>query len=276
MASSAEPKRPDRRMSGMARSLSRVGLVLFVVFGTVIAGPLLALRLLQPAWQWQFSGVMLSSASLPLVGLVLLQLAAALDPADAVLQRRHRRYASLAVAACVGFVLLVPLQIWSGLVVQQKAGDRREAQMAAVERQLKAMRAAVGEASSAADLAARFQAIKAPALISAPPTAPLAAVQRQANAAIDRAEGMLAAQRRQLGQPQPLQALPDLLRNSIASLALAVGFAALARQPGASQSLLDHGLRLRLRLRPTLRRRSSNRANANAYLRELRKHHTDT
>lgn len=269
MAPFPTPLRPDNSTTGVARALSRVGLVLFVVFATVIAGPLVSPGVLQPTWQWQFSSVLLSGASLPLVGLALLQLAASLDPADGGLQRRYQRCAALAVAACGGFVLLVPLQLWSGLQVQHAGGQRRIAQIEAAERQLKAMRGAVAMASSNEDLAQRFQALRAPALVSAPPNTPLSEVKAQATAAIDRAQAAVSSQRRQISQPNPLLALPDLLRNTLASLALAVGFAALARQPGASRSLLD------VLRRSWQRRARSPRSSPNDYMRELRKHHSD-
>ena len=43
---------------------------------------------------------------------------------------------------------------------------------------------------------------------------------------------------REARQPTSLL-LPDLLRNALASLALALGFAALARRPGSDRSLLQ-------------------------------------
>ena len=43
-----------------------------------------------------------------------------------------------------------------------------------------------------------------------------------------------------VNQPRtPLLLLPELLRNALASLALALGFAALARRPGSERSLLQ-------------------------------------
>ena len=45
---------------------------------------------------------------------------------------------------------------------------------------------------------------------------------------------------REASQPRtPLQLLPDPLRNALASLALALGFAALARRPGTRRTLLQ-------------------------------------
>ena len=48
------------------------------------------------------------------------------------------------------------------------------------------------------------------------------------------------SRKREVSQPRtPLLLLPDLLRNALASLALALGFAALARRPGSARSLLQ-------------------------------------
>jgi hypothetical protein len=45
---------------------------------------------------------------------------------------------------------------------------------------------------------------------------------------------------REASQPRtPVRLLPELLRNALASLALALGFAALARRPGSDLSLLQ-------------------------------------
>jgi len=56
---------------------------------------------------------------------------------------------------------------------------------------------------------------------------------------------------REASQPRtPLLLLPELLRNALASLALALGFAALAQRSGSDLSLLQelqsHGQRLQL------------------------------
>jgi hypothetical protein len=44
---------------------------------------------------------------------------------------------------------------------------------------------------------------------------------------------------REASQPRTPLLLPDLLRNALASLALTLGFAALARRPGSPRSLLQ-------------------------------------
>jgi hypothetical protein len=58
-------------------------------------------------------------------------------------------------------------------------------------------------------------------------------------AVLDQAALQISSER-EASQPRtPLLLLPELLRNALASLALALGFAALARRPGSDDSLLQ-------------------------------------
>jgi hypothetical protein len=58
-------------------------------------------------------------------------------------------------------------------------------------------------------------------------------------AVLDQAALQIIREREARQPTTPLLLLPDLLRNALASLALALGFAALARRPGSDRSLLQ-------------------------------------
>ena len=73
---------------------------------------------------------------------------------------------------------------------------------------------------------------------------------------------------REASQPRtPLLLLPELLRNALASMALALGFAALARRPGSPRTLLQElqSTWWRSRFGGSARRSSG----SGSYLREL-------
>jgi len=82
-----------------APGLSVVALVLFVLFGSLVAPALFPLRLLDPAWQLRLAGTLINTAAFPLLGLALLQIAAELGPHDPLLKSRARLCAQLAVAS---------------------------------------------------------------------------------------------------------------------------------------------------------------------------------
>ncbi|MEB3332616.1 MAG: type II toxin-antitoxin system VapC family toxin [Synechococcaceae cyanobacterium] len=194
-----------------------------------------------------------------LLSLALLQLARQLEPRDPRISKRQERFAQLAIAASLGFLLLAPLQISAGLRLQSSGSTEQRSRLGRAERQLAGLRQAVAQAASNADLSARFQALSGPTL------APAAL-------ALDQAQAQLARQREALPATDPWRRLPELLRSAGACLALAGGFAIFARRSEEELSLLQ-GLQerfARLRQRRGARRRQGGGASEpEEYLRRL-------
>jgi hypothetical protein len=77
-------------------------------------------------------------------------------------------------------------------------------------------------------------------------------------AVLQQAEQQIVRERQQAAPVSPWQLLPDLLRNTVAFGALAIGFAALAQRPGQPITLLQEWQFSReLRLQRRLRRRAA-------------------
>ncbi len=100
---------PPSRPPGTTRGIALAGGVLISLFLTILSASLFPLRLLAPAWQLQVGGALINASPFPLIGLVLLHLAARLDPWDPLLEKRRRLGARLAAAAALGDLLLMPL-----------------------------------------------------------------------------------------------------------------------------------------------------------------------
>ena len=221
-----------------APGLSVVALVLFVLFASLVAAALFPLQLLDPAWQLRLAGTLINSAPFPLLGLALLQIAAELGPHDPLLKSRARLCAQLAVAAALGFLLL-PLQTIAGLQTSRTANNAQAARIQGAEAKLKALRQAVAGAASNADLNQQLQKLQGPVLGPADIAQPLPLLKAQVTAVLDQA-ALQISREREASQPRtPLLLLPELLRNALASLALALGFAALARRPGEPRTVLQ-------------------------------------
>jgi hypothetical protein len=77
-----------------------------------------------------------NAATFPLQGLALLRLACFLDPDDPLLERRHRRCSRLAMAAALGFLLLLPLQTSAGLRQSRGITTAQAARIQGAERKL--------------------------------------------------------------------------------------------------------------------------------------------
>lgn len=146
------------------RSLGLLALVLVLFFALQLLTVLLPFQPLDPAWQWRLSTVLINGAPLPLLALALLLIAGQLDPDDPVLKQRRRLFSQLAVAAAIGFLLLLPLQLSAGLRQQQAAGSAQLQRIASAEQRLTQLRQRTAAATSVAELNAVPQKLGGPVL----------------------------------------------------------------------------------------------------------------
>ena len=226
----------ERRALALLLAVAARSLVF--VFVVTVAVRLFPVQALDPAWQMTICSALLNQAALPLLALVLLHAASALHPADGRLASARRRWRGLAVAATLGFALLLPLQgfaTWRGLSqgLQQDAARR-----AAAERRSGAMLQAIQAASSVDDLQARMQRLRGTTLTPADRALPLPQLRRQLEA------NLLAARSQLLDRasgPSPNQVwtiLSDGVRLAVSSLAFALAFAAGAQRRLSPEPLL--------------------------------------
>ncbi len=159
-----------------------VAIGLLVVFVATVLNTALPLRLLDPRWLQGLIQVLLSQGFLPLMALVLLQLAVVLNPESSRLRRRRDRFSRLALLAALGFVLLIPLQLvstWGSLNLLASGQNQQRLQGLAVIGQL---RQAISTATSHQDLASRLAALPIPQSgSSSPADLALPFPQRQRN-----------------------------------------------------------------------------------------------
>ena len=238
MASSRKPSSLDWGSSSSARGLSLAGLVLLALYGSIVVGSLFPFQLLAPAWQLKVGSTLINAAPFPLIGLGLLHLAVELDSQDSLLIRRRRVCAQLAVAAALGFLLLVPMLSVAAVAQQHQLATGQFSGIRRAETNLQALRQVVLRASSSQELHDRLISLNGPVLNEADQALPLPTLKAQVTGLLDQAAAQVARQKQQLPPSNPWSLLPELLRNAFASLALAIGFAGLARRGRSKQSLL--------------------------------------
>jgi hypothetical protein len=251
-----------------------VALVLFVLFASLVAGALWPVQLLNPAWQLRLAGSLVNGAPFALLGLALLQIAVELGPHDPVLQRRQRLCSHLAVAVALGFLLLVPLQGVAGLQQSRSSTSAQSSRISGAERRLVALRQAVASAASNGEINQSLQRLQGPVLGPADIAQPLPLLKAQVAAVLDQAQLQIARERQATPPSDPWRLLPELVRNGIACLALALGFAALAVRPGSELSLLQEWQKGWSGLRRNLRKGRGSRGSGSSsnaeYLRQIR------
>ncbi|MBW4531677.1 MAG: hypothetical protein KME02_13425 [Aphanothece saxicola GSE-SYN-MK-01-06B] len=238
MTSSKEFKEFDSAI--LADRLAFMAIALFVVYLITLLASILPVRLLDTAWQLRFISASLDSATVPLVALGLLHLAAYLDPDNPTLQRRRSGLARLAIVAVIGFLLIVPLQAYAGWQSVATARANVARQLSAATGTFDLLQDTITTASSLDNLQARLQAMQTPSLgirfdnlgLPLPETkrtmlVRLKEVRQQVEARI------------QAPTPKAIEAaIRDSLRVMLSSFALAIAFAMGAQRKGSDVPLL--------------------------------------
>jgi hypothetical protein len=274
MPPSSESSRSGSPVLLSAPGLSVVALVLFVLFASLVAAALFPLQLLDPGWQLRLAGTLINSAPFPLLGLALLQIAVELGPHNPQLKSRQKLCSQLAVAVALGFLLLLPLQTIAGLQTSRSLNNAQATRIYSAEAKLKALRQAVASATNNEEINQRLQRLQGPVLGPADIAQPLPLLKAQVAAVLDQAALQIARERQTSPPSNPWRLLPELLRNGIACLALALGFAALAVRPGSERSLLQEWQKGWSGLLKSLRQRRASSGSASTsnkeYFRQIR------
>ena len=239
MPPSSDSSRSGSPMLLSAPGLSVVALVLFVLFASLVAGALWPVQLLNPLWQLRLAGSLVNGAPFALLGLALLQIAVELGPHNPQLKSRQKLCSQLAVIVALGFLLLLPLQTIAGLQTSRSLNTAQASRIQGAERRLVVLRQAVASASSNEEINQRLQRLQGPVLGPADIAQPLPLLKAQVAAVLDQAALQIARERQASPPADPWRLFPELLRNGIACLALALGFAALARRPGQPRTVLQ-------------------------------------
>ena len=209
---------------------------------------LFPLRLANSQWQLTQMGNLVANGSWLLLGLVLLHLAALLQPTQARLTRRLATLRRLAAGAAVLYLVLAPLQLaatWNGIDTVENTRSRV---VGGTMARVKVLREAIQKASDLPDLRRRAAAIPgAPPIPEEAATLPFETLRRTLLGQLDTLETNV---KRQLGQARPRNAQQEIwrqtLRGAFTSLLLAIGFASGAEGRAGKPSLLASLLSLRL------------------------------
>jgi hypothetical protein len=134
-----------------ALSLALLGIFLATVL--VSAWPP---KLLDPQWQLSLIGILINNGSMALVGALLTHLAMAFNPGSDRLRARHIAFRRWALAASLGFLLLIPLQLSAGWKLYRTVDGNSQQQISQSAKQLTALRQAITTATSTQEIQAKM------------------------------------------------------------------------------------------------------------------------
>jgi hypothetical protein len=219
-----------------------MSLALFVLYVASVLARIIPFRLTLASWQLEFAASLIDAAPIALLGLILVHLAAFIDPVSPILRERKLRFSRMAIAASLGFLLLLPLNVyavWTGLSNLQATRANVEAD---ATRRLSKFRQAISSASTSEELQQRLESIGVPRLRQSDLSQPLPALKQRLLANLDKAEGNFEA--RKIGAGDALREgvwslVQSAVKLGVSSLALALAFAAGAQRKNSDLSLLE-------------------------------------
>ena len=162
MKSNIQPK--DLTPRPITTKLVAIAFALVAVFIATLLPQLLPPRLLDPQWQLTLCGVMAENGVLPLMALGLLFLATYLDPANIGVLAIRLVSTRLAGLAAVGFLLLIPLQIFAVVSSNSSLQYHQQKQRQTAQVRLDALEQVIASSGSSDELNQRLQTLKAPPL----------------------------------------------------------------------------------------------------------------
>ncbi len=225
----------------LADRLWIISIALFSIYALTILSTIFPFSPLDSIWQLRFTKTVLDGSAIPLVALGLFHLAAYLDPGNRLLQARCNTIARWATMACIGFLLLIPLQGFAAWKTVANANSIANRQLSRSISTFNLLRQTINSATSIDNLQARLQSIEAPGLgvrFEDPNLTDLPRIKRQLLSRLDDLQQQVQSR---FSGPDPKATeglIKDSLRVMISAAALAIAFAAGAQRKGCEVPLL--------------------------------------
>ncbi len=231
---------PNDELINVSNFLASAALGLFLIFIGVVLSGSLPLQFLQPSWQLQLTNRFVSSGIMALLGLALLHIAIVVNPANNFLRQRLHTARHLAIAAAIGFLLLIPLQGYATWRVLTNVKIEQSQALKAGNKRLTPLKKAINEATSITDLQRRLAELKVNLQLQPSDlTDPLPALKQRILANLDRAEITLRDRNSGIKPEAIWSAAQSGVVTIFSSLGFALAFAAGAQAPNASETLLE-------------------------------------
>jgi len=209
----------------LARQLVRAGNALLVIFAVTVLLALLPPRLFNPTWQLQFNTILVNNGLLALLGVLLRGIATWVDPEDRDLQRGWARLRRLTKLVVLGYLLIIPLQLFALWRAVDASKQNASDQIQGAETRLERVRREVEASRSIDELDARLRRLPgAPPLTREQRALPLAEIKARFNRAAEQSQTRINASPT---GPDPLrlqQGIKESVRVVISALALAIAF----------------------------------------------------
>ncbi len=235
-----EARAPSGPLSSLASILLAAALALGGLFLLAVVAGALPVQVLQRDWQQRFIELVIANSGFPIVGFVLVHLAAHVEPERLELFQLRQRLRRWAVLITVLYLLLIPLQLSVSVRLFSDRAALQAQQRRLLSDQFSGFAALIRSAPDAPSLQRQLAAADGPALTAADLAKPMPQLRQDLLAALRQAEAAMPANIQQATPLAPLAwaAFRDGLRLIGSALLMAVAFAAGAQGRSSSRTLL--------------------------------------
>jgi len=228
---------PETPQELFARILAAASSCFLAVFLAAALAAMMPIRITDPTWQLGVISSLVNNGGFALISLVLLHFASHLEPANGRWQARCITFRQLAIAATLGFLLVVPLQAFATWKAKAAFEAATTVQQSQVAQRFKVLGEAIRTAPTLGDLQGRLRQLNGPTLQAADLGQPLPQLRQQLLVALQQAESRVRAQVPEIDPERMWGFMKESVRVMLSALAFAFAFGAAARQPGAPHSL---------------------------------------
>jgi hypothetical protein len=223
----------------LAERLHWIARALFVAYVLSVVFESFPLQLSYPGWRLNVANTLVDNATIPLIGLGLIHLGVYIDPINPFLQKSQRRVTSLAVAASLGFLLIIPFQLGSTVMLYADLSASRFKELDRSDQRLVQLSSAIQATTTVDQLEATLISLQGSTLSSSDRDQPLNTLRNILLERIRQARNVLKEKRRELSTPlDPGLLVRRSLRVVLTSLFFAIAYAACAQRPNRPVSLL--------------------------------------
>ena len=224
---SRTPIATDPALAGVLETLSLGLLVIFLAAVVVGAWPA---KFLDPQWQLGLTADLINNGSLALLGALLTPLALAFHPGSERLRARRNAFRQWALAAAIGFLLLIPLQTYAGWKLYRTISNTAEQQSGQSARKISEIRQAIATATSTQQIQARLQRLAGNNAVLTPSQlrTPIDQLRKELLIRADQAANQLQQRIEAQSSFKPDRLIKETIRIAISALLYAACFAFLS------------------------------------------------
>jgi hypothetical protein len=240
---------PNPFLLDLANGLYWVGSVIVAFFIVGFFFQLFPFTPLNPEWLQKTSGALMMNGVTPLVGAIFILVAPLASPDSEALERRAWLVRQLSIFAAIGYLLLIPVQIYSGIWLMNIEKRNQQDILDRVQEAVKDLE----KSTTASQLRAAYALIPGDKPILGDQfTKPVEVIRdqllEQIKPNIIRAEIVFNSRMTTLWR----QWIPTLTQNSLRLIILFLGYAAIGHHPDSNYTMLEFILQLlKKRRKPT-------------------------